>query len=251
MPATDSAPGAGVECLPRHVAIIMDGNGRWAKARGMPRQAGHRAGVKAARTIVETCGRLGIPILTLFTFSSENWKRPEGEVAGLMRLFLQAIGKEAKELHENNVRLRFIGDRSVLSGPLQRQLRDAEALTSGNTGMLLNIAMSYGGRWDIVNAARGLLQDVAQGKLQASEVTEEHFASHLSLAGQPDPDLFIRTGGEMRVSNFLLWNLAYTEMVFSETLWPDFSERDLSAALSSFANRQRRFGGVPDVAGAL
>jgi undecaprenyl diphosphate synthase len=229
----------------------MDGNGRWARARGMPRQAGHRAGVKSARSIVETCGRLGIPILTLFTFSSENWKRPEGEVAGLMRLFLQAIGKEARELHENNVRLRFIGDRTTLSGALQAQLRDAEALTSGNTGMLLNIAMSYGGRWDIVHAVGGVLRDVAEGRLRADEVNEEKFAAYLSLAGQPDPDLFIRTGGEMRVSNFLLWNLAYTEMVFSDALWPDFSERDLEAALSSFANRQRRFGGVPDVAGAI
>jgi len=248
--ASDSAVQAQDSHLPRHLAIIMDGNGRWARARGMPRQAGHRAGVKAARGIVEACGRLGIPTLTLFTFSSENWKRPKSEVAGLMKLFLQAIGKESRELHRNNVRLGFIGDRSALSPALCEQLAAAESLTGSNSGMRLNIAMSYGGRWDIVQAVRGVLADVRAGRLAPEQLDEDRLAGYLSLAGQPDPDLFIRTGGEMRVSNFLLWNLAYTEMVFSPTLWPDFSAADLQAALASFAGRQRRFGGVPDAAEA-
>lgn len=238
--------GAGV---PNHVAIIMDGNGRWAKARGMPRQSGHRAGVTAAREVVEACGKRGVKILTLFTFSSENWKRPKEEVSGLMQLFVEALGKQVKELHKQGIKVRFIGQRDTLSDRLRKKLEQSEELTRNNNRMLLNIALSYGGRWDIVNAARSAIADAQAGHLAAEELDEERFSSYLSLAGQPDPDLFIRTGGETRISNFLLWNLAYTEMVFQDCLWPDFKDSNLDAAMSSFAGRERRFGEVLDQVG--
>lgn len=236
--------------VPSHVAIIMDGNGRWAKARGMPRQSGHRAGVKAARAVVEACGRRGVKILTLFTFSSENWKRPKQEVSGLMQLFVEALGKQVRELHKEGIKVRFIGQRSTLSEKLREQLEQAEELTRDNSRMLLNIALSYGGRWDIVNAAKSAIVDAQAGRLLVDELDEAAFSNYLSLAGQPDPDLFIRTGGETRISNFLLWNLAYTEMVFQDCLWPDFSEANLDSAFDSFAGRERRFGEVLDAAGA-
>jgi len=227
---------------PRHVAIIMDGNGRWAKRRLMPRFAGHKAGVEAVRGVVESCAKFGVEVLTLFTFSSENWRRPAKEVGLLMDLLHSALGREVKRLHDNNVRLRFIGDRSAFSEKLQSRLDEGELATKGNTGLTLVIAINYGGWWDITQAARAIAQKVEKGELSASEVSQDLFSSCLSLSGLPDPDLFIRTGGEKRVSNFLLWQLAYAEMFFTDTLWPDFNEASLVEAIDSFVSRQRRFG---------
>ena len=234
--------------LPRHVAVIMDGNGRWARRRGLPRHLGHRAGVKAVRATVRRCGELGVGYLTLFAFSSENWSRPRDEVTGLMKLFLDALQREVAELHENNVRLRFIGDLSRLSDRLQRGMHDAQALTSDNDGLSLQVAVGFGGRWDIVSAARKLADAVARGELDPADVDEARFASALSLAGCPDPDLMIRTGGEKRISNFLLWHAAYAELHFSDELWPDFDAAALEHAFSCFANRDRRFGRVETLA---
>jgi undecaprenyl diphosphate synthase len=228
--------------LPQHVAIIMDGNGRWARSRGMPRVAGHRASVKVVRKIVEECAGRGVRYLTLFAFSSENWRRPPDEVGMLMGLFLDALVREVADLHRNQVRLRFIGDRESLGRELKEKMQDAEALTAANSGLGLMVAVAYGGRWDIAQACRSLAAKVASGSLAAAEITEEHIAAHLALAGIPDPDLLIRTGGEQRISNFLLWNLAYTELYFSEALWPEFSPSSLQAALEHFARRERRFG---------
>jgi undecaprenyl diphosphate synthase len=228
--------------LPQHVAIIMDGNGRWARSRGMPRVAGHRASVKVVRKIVEECAGRGVRYLTLFAFSSENWRRPPDEVGMLMGLFLDALVREVADLHRNQVRLRFIGDRESLGRELKEKMQDAEALTAANSGLGLMVAVAYGGRWDIAQACRSLAAKVASGSLAAAEITEEHIAAHLALAGIPDPDLLIRTGGEQRISNFLLWNLAYTELYFSEALWPEFSPTHLLAALEHFARRERRFG---------
>ncbi len=232
--------------VPRHVAVIMDGNGRWARRRAMPRHAGHRAGVKSARRVVEACGRSGVEVLTLFAFSSENWNRPPSEVGALMRLFLEGLEREVDDLHKNGVRVRFIGDRSCLAASLVSRMEDAEHLTAGNTGLVLVIAVAYGGRWDILQATRVLAEDLAAGRLEADGITEDEFASRLALHGLPDPDLLIRTGGESRISNFLLWNLAYTECYFTPCLWPDFNERELAAALSSFAGAERRYGLTPD-----
>jgi len=227
---------------PQHVAIIMDGNGRWARSRGLPRPAGHRASVKVVRRVVEECARRNVRFLTLFAFSSENWRRPPDEVGLLMNLFLDALVREVANLHRNQVRLRFIGDRNMLSSELARRMVDAESLTEANTGLGLFAAVAYGGRWDIVQACRSLAADVAQGALAASEIGEAQVGSRLALAGIPDPDLLIRTGGEQRISNFLLWNLAYTEMYFIDVLWPEFTAAHLDAALAFFAQRERRFG---------
>lgn len=227
---------------PGHIAIVMDGNGRWARQRGLPRNAGHRAGVRAARNIVEACGERNIDILTLFAFSSENWKRPQREVSLLMRLFVEALQREVKDLHSNKVRLRFIGDRKALPARLVHQMESSETLTADNTGLKLNVAIAYGGRWDLVEAARQIARQVASGELQLNQIDENQFCSELSLNGMQDPDLFIRTGGEKRVSNFLLWNLAYSEFCFSDTLWPDFDAGVLDAAIDEFTLRQRRFG---------
>lgn len=232
--------------LPRHVAIIMDGNGRWAKQRHMPRIAGHRAGVESVRSVVQQCGAKGIEVLTLFAFSSENWRRPETEVSLLMELFMMALQREAKRLHENNVRLFVIGDRSRFSEKLQKEIAKAETLTKDNTGLTLAVAANYGGRWDIAQAMRSLVEDVAAGKLDATALTEEMIHDRLSMADLPEPDLFIRTGGEQRISNFLLWQLAYTELYFTDTLWPDFKDEAFETALESFAKRQRRFGRTGD-----
>ncbi len=232
--------------LPRHVAIIMDGNGRWAKRRLMPRIAGHRAGVEAVRGIVKACARKGIEVLTLFAFSSENWRRPREEVGLLMDLLLSALEREAQKLHENDVCLRFIGDRSAFSAKLSEKMAEAEVLTAANTGLKLVIAVNYGGRWDITQAARRLARQVATGELAAEAIDEALLQGQLSLADLPEPDLFIRTGGEQRVSNFLLWQLAYTELYFTDTLWPDFNDQSFEAALASFAGRQRRFGRTGD-----
>ncbi len=228
--------------LPRHVAIIMDGNGRWAKKRFMPRIVGHKAGVETVRTMVRHCAEKQIEVLTLFAFSSENWRRPEKEVNLLLELFVTALKREVKRLNENNVVLKIVGDRSAFPETLQQEIANAEATTSGNSGLKLVIAANYGGRWDIVQATRTLAEEAAAGKLDPSQIDEEALNRHLSLYGMPEPDLFIRTGGEERVSNFLLWQLAYCEMYFTETLWPDFDGDAFDVALNSFRKRQRRFG---------
>lgn len=228
--------------LPRHVAVIMDGNGRWARRRGLPRHAGHRAGLKAARAVIRRCGERGVEALTLFAFSSENWDRPGEEVARLMELFLRALNEEVPALHENGVRLRFIGERSSFGAELQAGMREAEALTAANAGLKLQIAAGYGGRRDILAAARRVAERVAAGSLAPEALDERELAAGLALAGLPEPDLFIRTGGERRISNFLLWDLAYTELYFCDTLWPDFDPAALDAALDWYAGRERRFG---------
>jgi len=220
----------------------MDGNGRWAESRGLPRHAGHKEGVRPVRMCIEECARRGVQALTLFAFSSENWRRPSVEVTSIMQLFLEAIDREVDELHKNKVRLRFIGDRQALSVKLQSRMAASEELTARNSGLSLQVAVSYGGRWDIAQAVKKIAASVARGSLPLDGVTEERVAEHLALAGIPDPDLFIRTGGDHRISNFLLWNLAYTELHFCDTLWPDFDVPQLELALVSFAGRERRFG---------
>lgn len=228
--------------LPRHVAIIMDGNGRWAAGRGLPRAAGHKAGLEPVRMSIKECMQRGIEALTIFAFSSENWRRPQEEVTSLMGLFVEALDREIAELHQNGVRIRFVGDRKSLSVRLQARIAEAEAQTAHNKGLKLQVAVSYGGRWDIVQASQKLARDCARGVLRAEEITEEGFGSALALAGLPEPDLFIRTGGERRISNFLLWDLAYTELYFCDKLWPEFDVAELEAALSFFDARERRFG---------
>jgi undecaprenyl diphosphate synthase len=208
----------------------------------MPRFAGHKAGVEAVRSVVENCARKGVEVLTLFAFSSENWRRPAKEVGLRMDLLHSALGREVKRLKENNVQLRFIGDRSAFSEKLQSRLRDGEQETRDNTGLTLVVALNYGGMWDIAHAARLIASRIKDGQVDVQDVDEEMFATYLSVSDLPNPDLFIRTGGEMRISNFLLWQLAYTELYFTETLWPDFNEQTLNEALASFARRQRRFG---------
>jgi undecaprenyl diphosphate synthase len=220
----------------------MDGNGRWAEARGMPRHAGHKEGVRPVRMCIEECARRGIAALTLFAFSSENWQRPAVEVGSLMQLFLDALDREIEDLNRNKVRLRFIGDRQSLSVKLQSRMAASEELTAANPGLMLQVAVSYGGRWDIVQAARKLAAEVASGALRVDAIDERRFSAALQLADVPDPDLFIRTGGDHRISNFLLWNLAYTEIHVCDTLWPDFDVAHLEAALESFASRERRYG---------
>ncbi|MDO9371729.1 MAG: isoprenyl transferase [Gammaproteobacteria bacterium] len=232
--------------LPYHIAIIMDGNGRWAVQRHLPRSAGHKAGTDAVDAVVRASVKRGIGVLTLFAFSSENWSRPQTEVSLLLDLFLRALQSRIQELHRNNIRLRVIGERAAFSVKLQAQITAAEELTQANTGLVLNIAANYGGRWDIVQAARQIAQRVERGDLPATAIDDAVFASHLSLAGLPEPDLFIRTGGEQRISNFLLWQLAYTELYFTDVLWPDFDAAAFDLALSAYAQRQRRFGRVSE-----
>jgi len=231
---------------PRHVAIIMDGNGRWASRRRLPRFAGHKAGVETVKDVVRACGEHGVEVLTLFAFSSENWRRPQEEVGLLMGLFMTALEQQVRKLHEHNIRLRVIGDRSAFSRTLQERIEAAETLTGSNTGLGLVIAANYGGRWDMAQAARTIAERVQNGELSPDQVSPELIQSLLSLANLPEPDLFIRTGGEMRVSNFLLWQLAYTELYFTDTLWPDFDRQAFEGALTSFATRQRRFGRTGD-----
>ncbi|HTJ17621.1 MAG TPA: polyprenyl diphosphate synthase [Steroidobacteraceae bacterium] len=235
--------------VPRHIAVIMDGNGRWAAARALPRPAGHRMGVKAVKQIVENCARRNVQVLTLFAFSSENWKRPKEEVSMLMSRFLQALDDEVADLHENGIRLTFAGNLEQLSPALRERMNAARELTAGNGKMTLVIAIAYGGRWDIASATRRLAERVVAGELRAEDIDEALIGEQLALAGLPDPDLLIRTGGEQRISNFLLWNLAYTELYFCDALWPDFDERELDAAIAHFGRRQRRFGLVPEQAG--
>ena len=233
---------ARTKSIPRHIAIIMDGNGRWAQQRRRPRIIGHRAGARAVRTCVEFCLSHGIEALTLFAFSSENWNRPEDEVGGLMKLFLGALEREVDELHRLGARLRFIGERSRFGAALLARMQAAEALTAGNTRLQLNIAASYGGRQDITDAARSLARDVAAGRLLPEQIDEASLNARMALADLPAPDLFIRTGGEIRISNFLLWQLAYTELWFTETLWPDVDAATLQRAIDDYAGRERRFG---------
>ncbi|MFZ9994879.1 MAG: isoprenyl transferase [Steroidobacteraceae bacterium] len=228
--------------LPRHIAIVMDGNGRWAEARGEPRTAGHRAGLEPVRATIKECSRLGIEALTIFAFSSENWRRPQAEVTTLMSLFMEALEREVAELHVNAVRVKVIGDRRQLGVRLQQRIAEAEALTAANTGLKLQVAVSYGGRWDILEATREVAKEVASGQLRAEDIDEARLSAALQLANLPDPDLFIRTGGNHRVSNFLLWNIAYAELYFSDILWPDFDTQALSNALADFEQRERRFG---------
>ncbi len=228
--------------LPRHIAIILDGNGRWANRRRLPRFAGHRAGVETVRGVVQACGEKGIEALTLFAFSSENWRRPKEEVGLLMNLFLTAIQQEIRKLHESQVRLRVLGARDAFNRELLSCIEEAEALTRNNRGLNLVIAANYGGRWDLAQALRRLAERVAAGELSPDDITPEAVGAEVSLADLPEPDLFIRTGGERRISNFLLWQLAYTEMYFTDVLWPDFQRAEFDKALQSFARRQRRFG---------
>lgn len=228
--------------LPRHIAVIMDGNGRWAKKRFLPRLAGHRAGVEAARRIVRNCAQRGIKVLTLFAFSSENWRRPQPEVSHLMDLFMTGLEREANDLHKNKVRLRFIGDRGRFSAKLCAKIQEVEQLTSANTGMTLIIAADYGGQWDITRAAQRIAVEVQAGTLRAEDISPQHIAERLAFPDLPDPDLFIRTSGEMRISNFLLWQLAYAELYFTDVLWPDFGDAELTQALQQFAQRERRYG---------
>ncbi|MBI5040513.1 MAG: isoprenyl transferase [Gammaproteobacteria bacterium] len=231
---------------PRHIAIIMDGNGRWARSRGMPRPVGHREGVKAVRRVVEACRKHQIEALTLFAFSSENWRRPKTEVSLLMDLFISTLQKEVDSLHANGVQVRFIGDRAPFSTKLRNLMDDSEIRTQDNPGLRLSIAVNYGGRWDIAQAAQQIAARVQAGELALDAIDAELLGKQLSLADLPEPDLFIRTGGEQRISNFLLWQLAYTELYFTDTLWPDFDENSLLDALASFARRQRRFGQTGD-----
>ena len=228
--------------MPRHVAIIMDGNGRWAKQRGLPRTAGHREGVKSVRAVVEESVRRGVETLTLFAFSSENWRRPRTEVNILMELFMAALRSEARRLNENGVCLRIIGERGAFPEKLQHRIAEAEALTADNTKLNLQVAANYGGRWDIMQAARQLALDVQAGRLDPSQIDERQLADRLSFPDLPEPDLFIRTGGEQRLSNFVLWQSAYAELYFSGVLWPDFDAAAYGQALDDYARRQRRFG---------
>ena len=235
-------PAAAAARVPCHVAIVMDGNGRWARARHRPRSFGHNAGRKAVSEVVEACLREGVPVLTLFAFSSENWQRPQDEVSALMNLFLRALDKEVDELHGHGVRLRFIGDLASFDDSLRQRMQAAMTRTACNVALQLNIAVSYGGRWDIVQAARRAAAAVASQELRAEDIDEARLGQWMSLAELPPLDLFIRTGGERRISNFLLWQIAYAELYFTDTLWPDFNQACLREAIEDYASRERRFG---------
>ncbi|MFT5540269.1 MAG: undecaprenyl diphosphate synthase [Alphaproteobacteria bacterium] len=228
--------------IPVHVAIIMDGNGRWAASRGMPRAVGHRQGAEAVRRTVEASIDLGISYLTLFAFSSENWKRPAGEISDLMGLLKRYLRSESADLHKNNIRLRVIGDRSAFAPDIKALMDEGESLTQANNTLNLTLALNYGGRADIIQAARRAAKEVRLGQLEPDDITEERFGGWLASEGIPDPDLLIRTSGEQRISNFLLWQTAYTEFLFLDTLWPDFAKRDLETAVTEFNRRERRYG---------
>ncbi len=230
--------------LPQHIAIVMDGNGRWAQYHGMPRFEGHRAGVESVKAVIKCCLETDIPILSLFAFSSENWARPKNEVKFLMQLFVQALKREVAQLHDHEVCLRFCGDRSRLSSALKRQMQIAEQLTQANTRLIVNVVINYGGKWDIVQATKTIAQKVGRGQLSIEAIDETELARCLSTSDLPDPDLFIRTSGEQRISNFFLWQLAYTEMYFTEIYWPDFNAIEFHKALNSFKDRERRYGKI-------
>ena len=230
------------ESIPKHIAIVMDGNGRWAKQRLLPRSAGHREGVKATRRIIEAAGNAGVKVLTLFAFSSENWNRPKKEVSALMSLFVSSLEQEIQKLRENGVRLKFIGDKSRFNDELRIKINEAEDITAVNQEFMLNIAANYGGRWDIVNASKNLCKDVLNNQISVEEINEQIFNKYLSTFPLEEPDLFIRTAGEQRISNFLIWQLAYTELYFTDVLWPDFDGDQLQLAIAHFATRKRKFG---------
>lgn len=232
-----------LERMPQHVAIIMDGNGRWAKQQGKLRIFGHQNGVQAVRKAVNFAAQNGIKVLTLYAFSSENWRRPEEEVSALMTLFMKALRYEVRKLNKHNIRLKIIGDTARFNEKLRQEIQQAESLTSNNTGLTLNIAANYGGQWDIVQATQKLAEQVQQGALSASEITPEHFQTMLATENQPQVDLLIRTSGEQRISNFLLWQIAYAELFFSPVLWPDFDEHTFAEAIIAYQQRERRFGG--------
>ena len=228
--------------IPRHLAIVMDGNGRWAERRHRPRSFGHREGQKAVRAAVEFCRRRGVEALTLFAFSSENWKRPDAEVGALMQLFLKALDREVDELHRNGVRIRFVGDLSAFAPELAARMQSAMERTAGNTLLALNVAVNYGGRWDIAQATRAIAAAAHRGEIDPATIDEATLAGHVCLGDQPPVDLFIRTGGELRISNFLLWQIAYAELYFTDALWPDIDAAALDAALAEYARRERRYG---------
>lgn len=232
--------------IPKHIAIIMDGNGRWAKNRKQLRIVGHREGLKAVRRTVKYAHELGVKVLTLYAFSSENWKRPEQEVSGLMALFVYALNKEVKQLHENNMRINIIGDISRFSVHLQKMILQAQERTKNNTGLVLNIAANYGGRWDIVNAVKKVIHKFEENNIKLDDINEDVINQEISLCELPPIDLVIRTGGEYRISNFLLWQIAYSELYFTDVLWPDFNKHTLDDAISEFSKRERRFGQVLD-----
>ena len=227
---------------PQHIVVVMDGNGRWAKKRHLPRTKGHYEGVKATRRLVEACVKKQIPALTIFAFSSENWKRPEQEVSSLMSLFVTTLQSEVESLHKQNIRVRFIGECSAFPEKLQKKIKQTRQLTENNTGLQLNIAVNYGGRWDIAQACQTIARQLQQGEISLDDINAERVNQYVCLSELPEPDLFIRTGGEQRISNFLNWQLAYTELYFTDTLWPDFDEADLQQAISWYGERQRRFG---------
>lgn len=239
-----TVPGLDLTRLPRHIAIIMDGNGRWAKRRGLPRVAGHRAGVASLHACVRACSDLGIEVLTVYAFSTENWGRPKDEVSFLLRLLEEVFEKEIKELHANGVRVHVLGRRSGLPKSTLRRIESAEALTAGNSGLLLNIGFNYGGRAELVDSCQAVCRLVQSGELAPEDITEEQFAAHLQTHGLPDPDLLIRTGGDYRVSNFLLWQIAYAEIHVTSEFWPDFRAEHLYRAIADYQGRQRRFGKV-------
>ena len=228
--------------IPHHIAIVMDGNGRWAKKRLLPRTAGHREGVKSVKSTIEACAKAGVKILTLFAFSSENWKRPKTEVISLMDLFVTSLDKEVKHLADKGVQLKFIGDRQQFSNKLQNKIEESEKLTANNDAFLLNIAANYGGRWDIVQACKQLCEQVGSGELSIDDINEQSFSSKLSTDSLPDPDLLIRTAGEQRISNFLIWQAAYTEFYYTDVFWPEFDEQQLELAITEYGRRKRKFG---------
>lgn len=231
-----------IDSIPQHIAIVMDGNGRWANKRLLPRAAGHREGVKAVKNIIEASANAGIKILTLFAFSSENWSRPKSEVNALMDLFVSSLDKEVANLDKNGIRIQFIGDRAKFSQKLQQKIKQAEHTTSKNENFTLNIAANYGGRWDIVQACKSVYEAVESQSIDIDSIDEEFFAHHLSTGNVPDPDLLIRTAGELRVSNFLIWQMAYTEFYVTDLCWPDFDEKQLHIALEDYSQRKRKFG---------
>lgn len=230
--------------LPQHIVIVMDGNGRWAESRGLERIEGHKAGAEAVKSLISCCLEKKIGCVSLFAFSSENWSRPAHEVNFLMELFVESLQKELPELHQHGIRMRFTGNRTPLSAVLQKWMHEAELLTQNNQQLILNIAVNYGGKWDIVHAAKKIAEAVIQGALSLDNINEESFAQCLDTNGLPEPDLFIRTSGELRISNFFLWQLAYTELYFTDVYWPDFGIQELELALDSFSKRKRRFGQI-------
>ena len=232
--------------IPVHIAIIMDGNGRWAKRRGLPRVAGHRRGVETVKDIVKACAQVGVKYLTLYTFSTENWKRPKDEVSTLMRLLLRSLKREAKELHENDIRMQTIGDIKSLPEAVQNELRETIKKTAGNKKMTLNLALSYSGRWELIKAVKEIAALASEGKISENEINEANFSKFLTTKDIPDPDLLIRTSGEFRVSNFLLWQIAYTEFFITDVYWPDFNRKHLYEAIKDFQHRERRFGKVSE-----